>query len=352
MKKILVIQQKMIGDVLLSSLICENIKISYPNYEVHYLVNHNTTPVLENNPYIDKLIILEKEQTESFIELIKFAKELNHEKYDVIIDAYSKIQSWTTVLLNDAPQKISYFKKGRAFLYTNTIKKHVIPNSSLGLAIEQRLSLLEPLNIKPSKFFPQLYVTNQEQNEAKKLVAQHNINNGKPNVMISILGSETSKTYPLDYMAKLVNFIGTNYDVNILFNYFPKQLNEAKYVLNQCGDVTKNKIAFNLYGGTLRSFIAIMNECDMIIGNDGGAINMAKALNKKSFTIFSPKVDKKDWATFEDGINHVSVHLNDYMPELFKDKKNKEIKKLNNKYYQYLTPNLFLNKLEEFMNRT
>lgn len=352
MKKILVIQQKMIGDVLLSSLICENIKLSNSNYIVHYLVNHNTTPVLENNPYINKIIVLNKEQTESFIELLKFAKELNNEKYDVIIDAYSKIQSWTTVLLNDAPQKISYHKKGRTFLYTNNIKKHTNPKTSLGLAIEQRLSLLAPLDIVVSKEFPELYVTVDEKNKAQKLFSDHQINNGKPNVMISILGSEQSKTYPLEYMAQIVDFIGTNYDVNILFNYFPKQLNEAKYVLDRCSDTTKSKIAFNLYGENLRSFIAIMNECDMIVGNDGGAINMAKALNKKSFTIFSPKVDKKDWATFEDGINHVSVHLNDYKPELFKNKKNKEIKKLNNKYYQYLTPNLFLNTLQNFMSKT
>jgi heptosyltransferase-2 len=51
--KILVIQQKMIGDVLVSSLICENLKRSYPNSEVHYLINRFTIPVIENNPYVD-----------------------------------------------------------------------------------------------------------------------------------------------------------------------------------------------------------------------------------------------------------------------------------------------------------
>ena len=40
-----------------------------------------------------------------------------------------------------------------------------------------------------------------------------------------------------------------------------------------------------------------MNECVVIIGNDGGAINMAKALNKPSFIIFSPWIEKKISAT-------------------------------------------------------
>jgi ADP-heptose:LPS heptosyltransferase len=350
MKKILVIQQKMIGDVLLSTLICENIKLNYPEYQVHYLVNHNTLPVLENNPYIDKLIILGAKQDESYFELIKFAKELNQEKYDVVIDAYSKIQSWTTVFYNKAPQKISYFKKGRAFLYTDTIKKHKVAKTNLGLAIEHRLALLAPLNIKVVKQCPELYVTPQEIEETKLLFKTHHIDNNKPNIMISLLGSDAIKTYPLNYMAQIVDFIGQNYDVNILFNYFPKQYNEANYVLSQCSSVTKSKIAFNLYGGNLRSFIAIMSQCDIIIGNDGGAINMAKALNKKSFIIFSPWIEKRDWATFEDGINHVSVHLNDYMPELFKKKKTKALKALTYKYYNFFEPNLFSNKLQNFLN--
>jgi len=350
MKKILVIQQKMIGDVLLSALICENIKLNYPDYIVHYLVNHNTTPVLENNPYIDQVIVLGKEQTERFIELVKFAKNLNAQKYDVIIDAYSKIQSWTTVWLNNAPQKISYYKKGRRFLYTDNVVKHTEPKTSLGLAIEHRLSLLEPIQAKAIKQFPELYLTGLEKQQAQKTFAEHQLNNGKPTVMMSILGSEPSKTYPLEYMAEIVDWIGVNYDVNILFNYLPKQFTEASYVFNQCSTTTKSKIAFNLHGGDLRSFIAIMNQCDIIIGNDGGAINMAKALSKKSFTIFSPWIEKRIWATFEDGKNHISVHLADFKPELIIHKKTKEIKAQTKALCTHLKPNLFLAQLQFFLD--
>ena len=52
---------------------------------------------------------------------------------------------------------------------------------------------------------------------------------------------------------------------------------------------------------------------------------MAKALEKPSFIIFSPWIEKKIWATFEDGVHHISVHLNDFKPEfiwLRKPKKN------------------------------
>jgi heptosyltransferase-2 len=42
--KILIIQQKMIGDVLVSSIICNNLRRAYPDAQIDYLVYESTTP--------------------------------------------------------------------------------------------------------------------------------------------------------------------------------------------------------------------------------------------------------------------------------------------------------------------
>lgn len=349
--KILIIQHKMIGDVLITSLLCENIKKAYPNAIVDYLINSNTLPVLENNPYIDHKIVFEEKENKGLINLIKFSKKVNQNKYDVVIDAYSKLQSWVDVFINKAPKKISYKKIGRTFLYTDNVEKHDEPNSYLGLAIEHRLSLLKPLGIEfPLATEPKLYLTEEEINFVKDLFVKYKVDSTRKTVMISLLGSDPSKTYPLNEMAKMVDFIGQHYDVNILFNYFPKQLPQAKEVYNQLSDETKSKVYFELLGNDLRQFIAIANECDVIVGNDGGAINMSKALGKKSFIIFSPWIDKKVWATFEDGINHTSVHLKDYFPEKLGDLNNRQIKKQVNEFYSIFDFELFKEKLENFLN--
>ncbi len=92
-----------------------------------------------------------------------------------------------------------------------------------------------------------------------------------------------------------------------------------------------------------------MNQCDVIVGNDGGAINMAKALQKPSFVLFSPWIDKKGWALIEDGINHISFHLDEFKPELFANKTPKEIKAENDILYEQFVPALFLDKLKTFL---
>ena len=55
--KILVIQQKMIGDVLASTVICNNLRTIYPESQIDYLIYPFTKPVVENNPNIDNIIL-------------------------------------------------------------------------------------------------------------------------------------------------------------------------------------------------------------------------------------------------------------------------------------------------------
>lgn len=311
----------MIGDVLLSSIICNNLRKAYPDAQIDYLVYESTTPVLEGNTSIDNIILFQEKHRKSKKELLILALEIRSKKYDILIDAYSKLESWLIVFLSGAKRKISYKKTGRSFLYTDNIPFTEFPKTNLGLAIERRLSLLAPLNLDIKiDAHPKLFVTQKENQEAIALLEKHKLRKDRKTVMISLLGSEKLKTYPLEYMAKVVDTIADTRDVNILFNYFPKQISEAKKVFDTCKKSTQEKIYFDLLGRDLRSFIALMNNCDLIIGNDGGAINMAKALGKPSFIVFSPWIEKKIWATLEDGVHHVSVHLNDYKPDLLAEK--------------------------------
>ena len=348
--KILVIQQKMIGDVLVSSIICNNLRRAYPDAKIDYLVYESTTPVLEGNPNIDTIIRFEEKHRNSKRELLKLALEIRANNYDLLIDAYSKLESWLIVLLSGAKRKISYAKKGRTFLYTDNIPFEESPKTNLGLAIERRLSLLQPLDLTIAiDPLPKLFVSSEENQQAITLFEKHQLRKDRKTVMISLLGSEQLKTYPLNFMTQVVDAIADTYDVNILFNYFPKQINEAKTVFDNCKPSTQGKIYFDLLGADLRSFIAILNLCDLIVGNDGGAINMAKALGKPSFIIFSPWIEKKIWATLEDGIHHISVHLNDFKPELLAQKTEKELKQQALSLYEEFQPNLFIDKLKSFL---
>ncbi len=347
--KILIIQQKMIGDVLTSSILFKAIKEEIPNAELHYLINTHTFSVVENNPFIDGFIFFTKEAESSKKELFKLAKSIRKEKFDVVIDVYSKLSSNIITLFSGAKIKISYHKYYTTVLYTHNIKRNKTALTPSGLAIENRLQLLEPLGIKILAAKPKIYLSKAEIVNGKLFLENNKVDLSKPLYMISVLGSGINKTYPFEYMAVVIDTVVNQTKGYVLFNYIPNQKTEAKTIFKLCKPETQQHIKFDVFGENLRKFLAITYHCNALIGNEGGAINMAKALNIKTFAIFSPWIDTTMWGTLEND-NHKDVHLKDYKPELYFNKADKEMKKDALKLYKAFKPSFFIDKLMTFIN--
>jgi heptosyltransferase-2 len=78
---------------------------------------------------------------------------------------------------------------------------------------------------------------------------------------------------------------------------------------------------------------------------------MAKALDKPTFTIYSPYILKDHWASFEDGIKHESIHLLEEKPNSIPTDRaeRKRIEKNPTELYLALTPEMIIRKLEPFL---
>ena len=347
--KILVIQQKRIGDVLTSTILSNNLKTKYPNAEIDYMCYANCIDVLKNNPNIDNIIVLEEKVRKNYLSLFQFIFKIRSSKYDVIIDAYSKLETNLISLFSGAKYKISYKKGYSALFYNYNIER--LKNgtqSEIGLAIINRLRLLEPL-IKEeiTDYKPKVFLKDSEINQAKELIAKYPLKTDKPTFMIGILGSEWYKTYPFEKMAELLDFTVQTTDANLLFNYIPKQKEDAQKIFDLCHPETQQRIYFDLYANDLRSFLGLLSQCDALIGNEGGSVNMAKALFVPTFSLFSPSVDKETWQIFEDEKN-ISIHLKDLKPEIYKEFDEKYIKVHTFKYFDEYPIALIKEKLKDF----
>lgn len=349
--KILVIQQKMIGDVLTSTIICEALKKECPEATIHYLINTHTHPVVEGNPFIDEIIYFKDEYRKNKLRFFGFLKQIKAEEYDVVIDVYCKLESKLISLYSKAPKRISYEKSSSKYFYNILIPYLSEQQNEVGLAIQNRLELLTPILGKTPKYVrPKIYLTNEEIASAKAFLKQHAINPDQKIYMIGILGSDPSKTYPKAYMAQLLDDLVKNTDAVLLFNYIPSQKNEVMDIYNLCNTATKKQIRPEVYAPSLRSFLGILSLCDALIGNEGGAVNMAKALNIPTFAIFSPWITTEAWGLFENE-DHVNVHLKDYKPELFESKNKKTIKSEIVSFYEVFEYNLIKEQLTTFINK-
>ena len=344
--KVLVIQKKRIGDVLTSTILFEVLKEKYPNSELHYLIYSNAVDVVKNNPYVDKLIVLNNKSRKSKIAFINFLFLIKKEKYNLVIDAYGKPNSVLIGWFSGAKKTITFYKKYAKLLYSDTIIRTEKSFSTATKAIEHRMQLLEPLGIGFKEIAPKIFLTNAEIESVKTDLIKAKIDITKPIIMISAVGSNKIKTYPTRYLAEVLDEICKQKNVQLLFNYLPSQKEIALEIYKQCKEETKCKIFIDFYKENLREFLAVTKLCSALIGNEGGATNMAKALSIPTFTIFSPTVPKEDWNMFENDTTNISVHINDY--EIIKKVTFSEEETTLS--YINFTPSLFLNKLMGFLN--
>lgn len=349
MEKILVIQNKRIGDVLLASLIAANIKEVYPDAIIDYMVYDYTAGVIENNPNIQNILQIEEKELKKIPNLIKLAFQVRKKKYDIIFDPYAKFQSRVISLLSNAPIRIGYKKRKKDPVlpfYTHSIAFLKEKSRPCGKAIEDRVHLVTSVfDIKNPIFQPKIYLTESEKryDKLKKY--------DKPVLLFGVLGSTPQKSMPYPYIVQLVDFITETYDAYVLFNYAPHQKKDAVEIYNQCKH--PDKLIVDIYEDSIRGLIQLMNKCALYVGNEGGVVHISKALDKPTFTIFSPYVMKDSWASFEDGETHTSIHLLDEHPDLFSEDREvrRKIEEDPSFLYHKLTPELIIPKLSAFLEQ-
>lgn len=349
MKKILIIQNKRIGDVLISSLIANNYKSKFPESEIHFMAYDFTHGVIDNNPNIDKIISINDKELKKIKNLYKTILQVRNEKYDIIFDPYSKLQSRLICKFSNAKLTIGHKSRkrlGNLGYYTNPVRLLNSKTHICGKAIEDRIHLLQQADkFTNVDYEPKIFLSKEE--------LKFNIPEkyqDKKIIMLGILGSTPQKSMPYEYIAQIVDYIAATFNCYLLFNYTPNQKKEADEIYNLC--TNKSNIILDIYAKSIRDFAILMNKCDALVANEGGIVHIAKALNKPTFTIFSPYINKEDWSSFEDGKFHKSVHLLDFLPNAITNltyDESERIEKNPIEMYLKLTPEMIITELDLFL---
>lgn len=258
MKKVLIIQNKRIGDVLISSVIANNFKKKYPDSIIHLMAYDFTHGVIENNPNIDKIISINDKELKKLPVFLKVILQVRKEKYDIIFDPYSKFQS--RIICKFSGAKITVGHKSRKKLgnlgyYTHPVSIAKEKTKLCGKAIEDRIHLLQQTgDFEPIDYEPKIYLTEEEKKDTS--LGKYS---DKKIIMLGILGSTPQKSMPYNYIAEIIDYISQNFDAYLLFNYAPYQKEEAQKIYDLCH--YKQNIIKDIYADNIRGFAVLMNQC-------------------------------------------------------------------------------------------
>ncbi len=136
--KFLIIRFSSIGDIVLTTPVIRCLKQQYPNAEIHFVVKKKFKNVVEHNPYIDQLHLLDG----NLKELVKTFKA---EHFDYIIDLHKTLRSYLLRFRLWRPT-FSFRKLSVEKLIMNKFHIDLLPKDVH--IVERNLKTVEPLGVK------------------------------------------------------------------------------------------------------------------------------------------------------------------------------------------------------------
>lgn len=256
MKKILVIRFSSIGDIVLTSPVVR--VLSKNGYEVHFLVKEKFLPVIEANPYIDKIHI--------FNTISNTVQNLSKEKFDFIVDLQNNLNSRIICLRLGVPNSAFPKLNIRKFLVVLLKIKSILPRIHI---VDRYFKAAKTLNIKNDLQGLDFFI-----NESK--VSEFVKNFPTPFVSIVIGGSYNTKKIPPNKLREIIHhfsnkkilLLGDENDFSIA-HHLSSEFQNAE---NLCGKANLHESAY------------LIKHSEFVITSDTGLMHIAAAFKK---TIYS-----------------------------------------------------------------
>ena len=276
-KKILVIQQGGIGDVVSSIPVYEVLK-KKTNARVDTLVGEWSAEILEGNPYIDNIIRVENETffSKNIFRWLPIISEIRKERYDmaIILDLFFKP---FLAYLCKIPIRAGIDQHGEGFALTLKYKQRISPPQHYSKIYSGILSKVG--FVWHGK--PKIYVNGAR--KKTKIVGIAPGGGKNP-------GAETKvKIWPLKKFAKLGDILIKKYKMKILLFGDKNDLEIAKKIKG----LMKSRVE-DLTGKTsIREAASLIRQCNLFIANDSALMHISAAVGTPTVAIFGPTNPKK-----------------------------------------------------------
>lgn len=280
-KNILIIRNDHIGDVILCSRVFREIKKRYPSSKITALVAPVAKPILEKNPYIDKIIALDPfwrdKKLKSLIAYFKVLRAIKNEGFDVGIDIRGSLLNIIFLLwVPRIKKRVSYFNAsgGKAFL-TDPIEYEKLEHT---IKFDADL-VAKGLNFKIDDYWPEIITDDDDEKIANEFLKKHKLKK-----YICICPGATSKKKQwsperFDALIKKLNIWMSDYKILICGGN-----NDLDLINYLCG----NKNTFPLINFNLRLLSIIFKKSGMVISNDGGPLQIAWVSGAKALALWGP----------------------------------------------------------------
>ncbi len=261
--KFLIIRFSSIGDIVLTTPVIRCLKQQVPDAEVHFLTRSSYRPVIEHNPYIDKIYVL-AHSWELMIE------ELLTEHYDYIIDLHHNTK---TLRVKNAlkVKSFSFYKLNIQKYILTAFKINLLPKVHI---VDRYMKTVASFGVKNDQAGLDYFISADEETTLNDIPASHGVG-----YIACVIGAALgTKKWPVhkwksfcEQMEHPIILLGGPEDAEIGNEI--ATIDDVK-IYNACGKFKLNESA------------DLVKKAKFVISNDTGLMHIAAAFNKQIISLW------------------------------------------------------------------
>lgn len=294
--KILVIQLRRIGDVVLTTPVFGALRAAYPDAEIHFLAESPCDQIAEGNPHLDAVLRYDKTRT------IAWLRRIRRERYDLVIDFMGNPRSAILTRFSGAKRRAGPGHVFHSWAYNLRFPppqlKTYLPDLKLDF-INKTLSVPRPAETRP-----RIELSSQHHAQAQAVMNQLGL--GKRFLFgVAPFHRRVTRRWPAEYWAQLLALFHRDHEADTLVFWGPGERDWVEALAKPAPD--RIRLIPDLRD--LKVVTALLSRCAAAAACDNGLKNMAVAVSVPTLTVFGatnpdtwnpPDTERHPWVRREE----------------------------------------------------
>ncbi len=283
--RILLIKLRAIGDVVMSTVVIENLAKAFPHALVDFITEPFCRDVVRAHPRLNQIIMIDKKkmQTLSLPEKIRYQKQffsqLRDKKYDLVIDFFGNPRSAILTLLSNARWRVGYDYRIRKWAYNVVVPSRAKELHEVDWHLDALQTLRVPIVYRQTDFI----LDQQSQTFAWQFWSEQKLEQSPLVIGLNFSGGWPAKRWPLERFASLADRLVKAWNADILWIWGPGEKQEAETCMKLMRSSSRLLPETNL-----KQLGAMLQRMDMVISTDSGPMHISAAVNTPTVGLFGP----------------------------------------------------------------
>lgn len=252
--RILIIQLRQLGDVLLTTSVIKPLKERFPDAIISFLTEKNAYEILSGNPYLDEIITITRKASTS--EQLNTIMSIRKKGFDLVLDFMSNPRTAYISFFSGAKATVAYDTSIRRLLYTVNVKP------AGDYVVDHKLSMLKPFGIEGADNTPYMHVPQEAEAQIASFLKSKGVEDNDFLVCIDATHRRATRKWAGKGFAEVADRLKEKYNAKVVFLWGPGEREEVEGIMSMC---RHRHIMDN--GTGIKGLAALLKRANLLIGN-------------------------------------------------------------------------------------